>query len=72
MLETTCSTLEDIALTHLLSDKEDCQLSVGPRARKGSAAGAGCGAIASVVFKASMAGQDTVQSLRQAPRRITT
>lgn len=49
-----CSTLEDIVLTQLLGDKEDGQLAVGPRARTGSAAGAGCGAVAAIVYEASM------------------
>lgn len=43
VLEIARPILEDTEATHLLSDKEECQLSVKPRARKDSSAGAGCG-----------------------------
>lgn len=58
VLETAWSTLENIVPTHFLSDEEDRQLSAGPRARRGAAAGAGCGDPA--VLEASMGGKNTV------------
>lgn len=42
VLETKHSTLRNTVLAHILPDVEGCELSVGPRIEKCSAAGPGC------------------------------